>query len=128
MKSPRFQDKLANFTRSSFDDQWIRGMGCVRQNAVDEYIITCTKEISPAAVQATAEGIQAMQSRQVSWVGSVGLHDDPPPEPTKKPSPISRQTLATAQRDDPAITQVIQYKETKRRPTKQLRQTAALET
>ena len=95
---------------------------------IDKYIDTCTKEISPATIQATAEGIQAMQSRQVSWVGAMGLYEDSLPEPTKKSLPISRQTLATAQRDDPAITQVIHFKETKRRLTKQLRQTTTPET
>ncbi len=80
--------------------------------AIDEhmYIPTCTKEISPATIQATAQGVEAIQSGQMSWVCVLGVESNHPGELTTTASSISTKTLATAQRKDSTISKVIEYK------------------
>ena len=96
---------------------------------VEEFTSACTQEITPAAIDATVQGIEAMKSQQVSWVSAIGVVGEVQlmEEQTTMKS-ITRQTLAASQREDQTINRVIKYKESGKRPSRQERQSEAPET
>lgn len=91
---------------------------------IEKYVCECTETFSDEAVRATWDGSQVAQQRDVAWVAA--LNTTAPDSPQVSPSnlrSISHSDLRKAQREDPAISQVIMLKESQTKLTDEVRKT-----
>ena len=81
---------------------------------IDNYVDACTEELSRDTILATWEGSQAAKQRDVAYVAVLNLSQDASatPQSAELIPTIPHDELTKSQRDDPAIGQVIQLKET----------------
>lgn len=89
---------------------------------IDNYVITCTDELSQEVLQATWEGGRAAQKKDVAWIAALYTSSaDVMQQPHSLLPEISLEDLATAQRDDPGIGEIIKLKETNEALTDEVR-------
>jgi transposase InsO family protein len=82
---------------------------------IEEMMGNCTEEMSSHSVQATVQAIETRDSQTACWImapGCVGTEEE-------LPTPFSRAEICQAQRDDPNIGPVIDYKQSDQRPVGQ---------
>ena len=82
---------------------------------IEEMVGNCTEEMSSHSVQATVQAIETRDSQTACWMmalGCVGTEEE-------LPTPFSRAEICQAQRDDPNIGPVIDYKQSDQRPVGQ---------
>ena len=80
---------------------------------MNSYVETCTEELSQEVLHATWDGSQAAKRKEVAWIVALYASSlDVIPQPRMTLPEISHDELAKAQREDPAIGEVIRLKET----------------
>ena len=80
---------------------------------IDNYVATCTEELSQDVLHATWEGGRAAQKKDVAWIAALYTASaDVMPQPQSLLPEISHNELAKAQRDDSGIGEIIRLKET----------------
>ena len=90
----------------------------------------CTDEVSQGCVNATVKVVITQRNGDVSWVFSVSNRPEVMVdiEPDIDSQPLTRQDLYQAQREDPAIGQLISYEQQNRFPARHERQGESHET
>lgn len=79
---------------------------------IDRYMSTCTEELSQDVVNATWEGSQAAQRKDVAWVAALSASShDVILQPRTPLHEIGHNELVHAQREDPTIGEIIRLKE-----------------
>lgn len=79
---------------------------------IDNYVSSCTEELSQDVLHATWEGGRAAQKKDVAWIATLYTSSaDVMPQPHSLWPEISQAELAKAQRDDPGIGEIMRLKE-----------------
>ena len=92
---------------------------------IDEYVNACTEELTRDVVCATWEGNEAALRKDVAWIAALHISslDATQPPPPLLPT-ISHDELVRAQREDPAIGEIVKFKETSTTLTDEMRKAA----
>ena len=89
---------------------------------IDNYVTTCTEELSQDVLHATWEGGRAAQKKDVAWIAALYTSSaDVVPQPHSFLPEISLEDLAKGQRNDPGIGEIIKLKETNKALTDEVR-------
>ncbi len=79
---------------------------------IEVYELECTEELPMGAIQAAWEGCHVSERKDVAWVAALYISTvDESQQPATVLPTIERNELIQAQRDDPVISQVRQWKE-----------------
>ncbi len=79
---------------------------------IEVYELECTEELPMGAIQAAWEGCHVSERKDVAWVAALYISTvDESQQPATVLPTIERNELIQAQRDDPVISQVSQWKE-----------------
>lgn len=89
----------------------------------EKYVTECTEKLSHEMGQTTWGGAKAAQEQDVAWVTTLALIANMSKElPTSLPA-ISIEKLSKAEREDSAVGEVLQLKETNAGMRNEIRQT-----
>lgn len=89
---------------------------------IDNYVATCTEELSQDVLHATWEGGRVAQKKDVAWIAALYTSSaDVMPQPHSLLPEISLKELVKAQQDDPGIGEIIKLKETNKALTDHIR-------
>lgn len=93
---------------------------------IEKYVSDCTETFSDEAVRATWDGSQVAKDKDIAWVAALNTSaPDAPSQPQSSLRSISHIDLVKAQREDPAISQVIKLKESHSKLTEEVRKTVS---
>lgn len=90
---------------------------------IEKYVTACTEGLSHEVVQTTWGGAKAAQEQDVAWVAILALTANTNQDPPTSLPTISSEELVKAQREDPAVGEIIRLKETNAVMTNEIRQT-----
>lgn len=94
---------------------------------INQYITECTSELSSKVIQATWEGTKVVGQEDGVWAAALNLapEDQLDGESSEILEKLSCEDLRKAQRQDPAIGEIIKLKESNETITKEMRQIAS---
>ena len=89
---------------------------------INRYVAECTEEMSEEMVRAMWEGCQAAHRKDVAWVAVLNLDQESTEQDGGQCLPtITHQELGKAQREDPAIGELVRLKESNQSLTDEVR-------